>query len=267
MISRKRPLLDLKYLEYLMVHGEEEDNWTFFGLNGCPAEFIMFMARLSILAATYETVQTMEWVTFSTVPVEAIMAEVQAWTNPEDVTAESIARSIDSDDNNYDHPEDDPDTRRTRFHCIEAWRHAILLYAHRVFYRPQTAAGLRSITHLARVVLDHVRCIPQSDTLQKQTLLPLFLAAAETGDEATRNFARGYCAHWTAETRYSMIGTVEALLESIWADWLPDTLSRRVYWWGTKVASAAVVDNENDSNAHHVSPGGDGGLVSELLFG
>ena len=246
MISRKRPLLDLGYLENLILHGEE-DSWTFFTLNGCPAELVMFMARLSILASTFEKVQTLNaespWVTFSTVPVEAIIAEVTQWTNPEGATAESIAWT-----------DDDPEKRLNRFHCVEAWRNAILLYAYRVFYRPQTTAGLRSITYLARVVLDHVRCIPDTDVVQKQTLLPVFLAASETGDESTRDFVRNFCGHWTATARYSMFGTVGTLLESIWASW--DVESRHVHWWGTIV-----------ENSDRESPGGEKGLVSELLLG
>lgn len=246
MISRKRPLLDLGYLENLILHGEE-DSWTFFTLNGCPAELVMFMARLSILASTFEKVQALNeespWVTFSTVPVEAIIAEVTQWTNPEGATAESIAWT-----------DDNPEKRLNRFHCVEAWRNAILLYAYRVFSRPQTTAGLRSITYLARVVLDHVRCIPDTDVVQKQTLLPVFLAASETGDESTRDFVRNFCGHWTATARYSMFGTVGTLLENIWAGW--DVESRHVHWWGTIV-----------ENSDRESPGGEKGLVSELLLG
>jgi hypothetical protein len=241
-ISRKRPLLPLQYLENLMRH-DEEDGWTFFTLNGCPAELVMFMARLAVLASTYEKVLTMEWATFSTFPVEEIIEHVQKWENSEDATADSIAWT-----------DDDPENRRNRFHCIEAWRHAILLYAYRVFYRPQTDTGLRSITHLARVVLDHVRCIPDTAMVQKQTLLPVFLAASEVGDEPTRVFVRQFCSHWSSTARYSMFGTVATLLETIWAGW--DISARSVYWWGVKVG------NNNSESAS-----GDEGLVSELLLG
>ncbi|KEF53182.1 uncharacterized protein A1O9_10630 [Exophiala aquamarina CBS 119918] len=222
---------------------DEEDGWTFFTLNGCPAELVMFMARLAVLASTYEKVRTMEWAMFNTFPVEEIIRQTQKWENNEDATAESISWT-----------QDDPETRRNKFHCVEAWRNAIQLYAYRVFYRPQTSEGLRSITHLARVVLDHVRCIPDTAVAQKQTLLPVFLAASEVGDEATRDFVRQFCIHWSSTARYSMFETVATLLETIWDSW--DVTTRDVYWWGSKVG------NNNSGSA------GEGeGLISEFLFG
>lgn len=232
----------MQYLESLMKY-DEQDGWTFFTLNGCPAELVMSMARLAVLASTYEKVHTMEWVVFNTFPVEEILEHVQSWENNEDATADSIAWT-----------DDDPETRRNKFHCIEAWRHSVQLYAYRVFYRPQTTERLRSITHLARVVLDHVRCIPDTAVVQKQTLLPVFLAASEVGDETTRDFVRQFCRHWSSTARYSMFGTVVTLLETIWAGW--DASTRDVYWWGSKVGNNASE-----------SASGDEGLISELLLG
>ena len=235
---------------------DDEDEWTFFELNGCPAELVLSMAQLAKLATTYEATRTMEWVTFNTFPVEQITAHLQTWTNPKDTTAAQIAQTLDGDDDG------DPEHRRNAFHCIEAWRHAIILYAQRVFHRPQSSGGLRAITHLARVVLDHVRCIPgNTDTMvQKQTLLPVFLAAAEVGDETTRDFVRQYCAHWSATARYSMFGTVATLLERVWADWRPET--RETYWWGDKVGYLS-----RDGGGGSGGSSADDGLVAELLLG
>lgn len=255
MISRTRPLLPLSYLETLMEY-DDEDEWTFFELNGCPAELVMAMARLATLAVTYETVHGMEWVTFDTFPVEQITQNVQHWTNDKDATADHLARA--DDDCN-----EDPDTQRNAFHCTEAWRHAILLYAYRVFHRPQTSTGMRAITHLSRVVLDHVRCIPETAIVQKQTLLPVFLAAAEVGDEPTRDFVRRYCAHWSTTARYSMFGTVATLLERIWANWTTST--REHYWWGAKVGSPG--QNRGSPGGSEGGSEDEEGLVSELLLG
>lgn len=259
LISRKTPILPVDYLQHLMTYNDDEE-WTFFTLNGCPAELVMLMARLSSLASTYEMVLTMEWTTFNTLPIEQIMEQLQNWTNPKDATANTIAETT-----------DEPDSRRNAFHCIEAWRHAILLYAHRVFYRPQSVQGLRSVSHLARVVLDHIRCIPDTAIVQKQTLLPVFLAAAEIGhdDERTRGFVRQYCSHWTLTARYSMFETVGSLLERIWADWNPST--RQVYWWGCKVNSFRNQWGDNESEVYETEAGADGecdqALAAELLIG
>lgn len=252
-LSRKQLLLPLSYLETLMGY-DDQDDWTFFELNGCPVELVMSMARLASLASTYEKVHALEWVTFDTFPVEQEIDRVQNWINPNDATAETIAQT-----------NKDPDLQRNSYHCTEAWRHAILLYAHRVFYRPQTPARLRSITHLSRVVLDHVRCIPDTAIVQKQTLLPVFLAAAEVGDEdeATRSFVRRYCAHWSSTSRYSSFGTVAGMLERVWADWHVET--RQSYWWGVKIGGRSSGGggghNPDSAGAQHEA------LTSEFLLG
>lgn len=197
---------------------------------------MVFMARLAKLASIYEKVQTMEWTIFNMQPVEDIMQELRAWPNPEDVDAEDVPLL-----------QDDPDDQRDRFHCIEAWRQAVLLYAYRVFFRPQTSSGLQSITHLARTVLDHVRCVPQTVIVQKQTLLPVFLAASEVGNEATRDFVRQYCDHWSQTARYSMFATVRLLLERIWQKWKPST--RDAFWWGSIVGRKHSDGAEEDDTS------------------
>ena len=180
-ISRKRPRLPLTYLETLMAYNES-DGWSFFTLNGCPAEFVMAMAQLAKLSSIYEQTSHMEWTIFNKFPVDVVIEEVKAYHNEEEVT---------SDD--FDHLKEDPEARRNRFHCVEAWRHTIILYACRVFTLMQDENGMRLINHLARVILDHVRCIPHTDILQKQVLLPVFLAASEVGDERNRAFVRRWC--------------------------------------------------------------------------
>ena len=227
LISRREPLLPEAYLQTLMEYDcNQRDGWTFFNLNGCPAELAMAMRRLARLASIYEKASSMEWTTFNTAPVKAITAEVMEWKNYEDVTADEAA-----------YVEYDMDGRRNRSHCTEAWRHAILLYARRVFVQKQDASGLRSINYLTREVLDHVACIPRTAMVQKQALLPVFLAGAEAGDESVRDFVREYCSYWSVKSGHFMFNTVATLLECIWADW--DVLSRDVYWWGVKVNNMA----------------------------
>lgn len=237
-ISRKDLVFPLHYLQTLMQHGSEE-GWTYFQLNGCPAELLMFMAQFSKLAAAYAKAEPLGC--FNDLPVRLLVGEVENWKNPEDGTVSDIGQT-----------DIDPNCRRNRFHCIEAWRHAIVLYAHRVFRKKQSAQDVRSITHLARVILDHVRCIPDTETVQKQTLLPVFLAAVEVGDGITRSWVRSYCDRWTVTARYDMFGTTAALLDLVWADWLPET--RDIYWWGSKIG-------------HTSEEPGNESLISEILLG
>ncbi|KAK5705495.1 hypothetical protein LTR97_002614 [Elasticomyces elasticus] len=223
-ISRRQMSLPISYIEILRDY-DGVDGWTFFALNGCPIELVFHMARLAKLASIYEQVIDLEHTTFQDGAVASIVDTVRFWNNPEDPTLEEI--EVNSSN---------VASRRHRYHCIEAWRNGILLYCYRVFHRPADAAHVRVITHLAHLVLDHIRCIPRTEIVQKQVLLPLFLAAAEAEDETTRDFARTYCAYWSKTARYHMFATVSMLLEQIWADW--DASTRSEYWWGLKIQPA-----------------------------
>lgn len=143
-----------------------------------------------------------------------------------------------------------------RFHCVEAWRYAIILYTRRVFRSHQDLADLRVIDHLTRVILDHVRCIRKTQMVQKQVLLPVFLAAGEVEDEDTRNFVRQYCNHWSRTARYSQFETALASIENIWATY--DARQRAVYWWGCNIGDH-VWSAEYDQGSH--------GIERELLLG
>ncbi|KIW11300.1 hypothetical protein PV08_10600 [Exophiala spinifera] len=220
-ISRDDLHLPLSYLDMLVEHGDSPD-WSFFALNGCPIELVVAMAKLAKLASIYEKTQQMEWTIFDRTPVDQVITEVKDFVNKEDATLIDIGLA-----------EDDIDAQRDRFHCIEAWRHAILLYTCRVFDRPQESMGLRVISHLTRVILDHVRCISRRSFIQKQVLLPVFLAGSEVSDEQDRAFIREYCKHWSAAARFYMFESTRFLLEDIWGDW--DSSTRGSYWWGLKV--------------------------------
>lgn len=203
------------------------------------------MGRLAKLGSIYEKAAKLEWTTFNTQPVDLIVADVLCFNNKEDASFEDL-----------DNVEDDPNARRDRYHCIEAWRYAILLYARRVFRADQDAYGLRAIDHLTRVILDHVRCIESTSRVQKQVLLPIFLAAAELGDDSTdRAFVRLYCEHWSATARYSQFESALSWLEAIWLDWRKTT--RGTYWWGCKVGGEDLATR----NEPYPSMG------SELLLG
>lgn len=213
--------MPLGYLESLMERDQTND-WTFFALNGCPAALIMAMGRLAKLASIYEQEARMEWTTFNTFPVDLVVEEVALWKNPDDVSSDSLGETG-----------EDADARRDRYLVAEAWRNAILLYARRVFKERQDRQDLWSTQHLTRVILDHVKCIPQTTTVQKQVLLPAFLAASECGEGPSRDFVRQYCTYWSSATRYSQFETALGWLESIWEDWSES--GRDVYWWGCKV--------------------------------
>jgi hypothetical protein len=233
----------MSYLDTL-VESDENDGWSFFALNGCPAEFIVAMARLAKLASIYDKTTKMEWTIFNDLPVRAVVDDVKGFINVEAISFDDM-ESL----------EDDASAKLNRFYCIEAWRHAILLYVLRVFGPAQNESQIRKIQHLARVILDGVRCIPQTQVIQKQLLLPVFLAGAELGTEWDRSFVRQYCKHWSEASRFYHFESVGELLEDIWKDWSLST--RGTYWWGQKIGVKSADVNEDRPH----------GMVSEILLG
>ncbi|KAI2727352.1 transcriptional regulator family: Fungal Specific TF [Penicillium roqueforti] len=243
LMSRTEPRLPFSLLERLRGF-DDSDGWSCFGLNGCPFELISIMARLAKLACIYQRTIQMEWTIFNFRPVRTIIAEVKGYVNKEKVEWDEL-NDLSEDFN----------LRRNRYYCIEAWRHAILLYIYHVFTKKPDDRELRMIDYFSRVILDCVRCMPCSDTTQKQVLLPVFLAAAEVGDENTRSMVREYCNHWRDVSRIYHFETASSLLDSIWKDWDPST--RSSYWWGLKVGPQDWMTGDVKGQS----------LVFELLLG
>jgi hypothetical protein len=204
----------------------------------------MAMARLAKLASIYEKTTKMEWTIFNDLPVQAVVDEVKSFVNVEAVSFDDM-----------DNLEEDTSAKRNRFHCIEAWRYAILLYAIRVFRPKQDAYQIRMIFHFARVILDSVRCIPQSEVIQKQLLLPVFLAGSEVETEWDRSFIRQYCKFWSEKSRFYHFESVVELLEDIWMDW--DISTQDEYWWGAKIGLEVWSEFQDKNHA----------VVSEVLLG
>ena len=244
LLSRRQPCIPTAFLDRI-TEFHDRQSWDFFTLYGCPIEFVRTMAHLAKLASIYEKTKTMEWTFFDTLPVDIIIEEVSKYKNPEALHPSDL-----EDDQN------DLNAQQHRYLCIEAWRHAILLYALRVFNATQDASGLRKIDYHARMILDAVRCIPESDFTQKQVLLPVFLAGAEAGAERDRIIARSYCTYWDTKSRFGHFDSAEHILEDIWSGWSEDT--RSWYWWGSKIAP---------NNASQSADPDAGPLTSEILLG
>jgi hypothetical protein len=231
------------YLDALMVD-ENMDESTFFALNGCPYLFMKVMWQLAKLAANYK--QTLlEHGSFDVQQVDDLAECLNGWINNNAMSIEEIQAS-----------NEDTNDKLDRFHCVEAWRYAIILYSRRVFRLHQDSGDLRVIDHLTRVILDHVRCIRETQMVQKQVLLPVFLAGVEVEDDYSRFFVRQYCNRWSKTARYSQFETALALIENIWATC--DASQRAVYWWGCKIGDYACSE-EYDHGGY--------GIERELLLG
>ena len=214
LLSRRAPHLSIEYLETLASYSGRDNGWSCFSLNGCPLELMMLMHRLARAASQADPSQ-----------VQQIIQRVDDYPNEADL-----------------------ETQTHGYLCIEAWRHAILLYACRVF----GTHDLHQIDRHAQTIFDCVQGIPQTNIVQKQVLIPLFLAAAEVGD-SRRAMASSYLSHWNTVSRFYHFDSVARILEGIWKDWTPKT--RRTYWWGDKVPAGGWPD------------GRDPGIVWELMLG
>lgn len=212
------------YLEFL-AEREKDDEWSFFDLTGCPGELVVRLYELADLARQQEIAASMRWLRFDMTAVHEAERRIAAWKNDcapdEDEEVGLIAGAEEEADAEAESRFHDA---QDRYHCAEAWRHALLLYIARVFNC--TTDRPRSIPRLARLTLDHVRCVRRSSQIQKQQLLPVFLGGSESADGEMRAFAKEYCRYWAETCRYEMFGSVPVLLEEIWAE---------KKWWGTVI--------------------------------
>lgn len=242
LISRQGTTMGKSYIDFL-VGWEIHDPWSFYELAGCPGALIVQISKLTQLAEQREIALSMEWLTFNEEPVWKIHKEIAEWND------ESF--QLPSNTSKYEHLADaDAEEliheQHDRYHCVEAWRYALLLYIERLFGTSSRPLRRLEITISARQILDHVRCCRQSSQAQKQLLLPVFLAGSEAQDEEPRQFANDYCLFWEQKSRYGMFSSVPVLLNEIWSTG---------QWWG------AVIDSKTRKPS--MSKQG----ATQLLFG
>lgn len=232
--------MDRSYLDYL-IRWEKHDKWSFFDLTGCPRDLIAYLYNLAELARQSEIASSMKWLTFNLAPIIEAEKGLNHWKNELDPAQQEQSPGLSENDAARQlHDQQD------RFHCAEAWRCALLLYIESVFKRDMEKRSF-TLNWLVRRTLDHIRCCRRTSQIQKQLLLPIFLAGSETSDEGMRSFTREYCAYWTQKSRYSMFNSVPTILDEIWTSGK---------WWGT------VIDNKGKSTSSGLE-----WSATQLLFG
>ena len=197
------------------------------------------MFRLSRLAALYNNAEIKGWTAFDDVSFipevhkirEAVKAERPFTCSPVDDGSDEERR---------------PDFHQNRYHCVEAWRKAILLYTYQIFDRQSDDTTTSTISHLAHMVLDHVRWIAKSDEIQKQILLPIFLAGAEMKTDENRDFVRQYCNMWGRNAECQNFSSAVRLLKDIWrqTDAVPDGRSCWIHHIGPHDWSLVISSKE-----------------------
>lgn len=205
---------------------------TFYNVSGCPDDLFKYMFRLGLYAREFELAAHMTCVTFDMGPVLAVEAAIKSWRAPQfdDPDAEfgqatpcsSLLPNAEAMD-----PTEAMHYLQDLHHCAQAWRFALLLYIERVFKWQRDEPVPPHLGFLARKTLNNVSSCRPSVMVQKQLLLPVFLAGCETEDDKLREEARKYCSWWGEKTRYNMFLTTLGLLEEIWANKEPGN------WWGS----------------------------------
>ncbi|KAH6892608.1 fungal-specific transcription factor domain-containing protein [Thelonectria olida] len=211
-----------------LFNRDKTSNETFYSVSGCPEALFRHMIRLGSYAREFELVANMTCVKFDVEPVLDVEKEIREWTDPEygDIPDQFVSDSPPAqgcDIGDVAHYKEDI------HHCAEAWRYGLLIYINRVlkWQRDQPAPPI--LGFLARKTLNHVTSCRYTSMLQKQLLLPVFLAGCETTDEHLRQVARTYCSWWNERTRYDMFLTANTLLEEVWANETPNS------WWGSVI--------------------------------
>lgn len=198
------------------------------------------MFQLSTYANEFELASHMSCVTFDMDPVMLVEKAVKTWRGLQcdnsDVNIMQMGAADLPSDSNED-PVQSANYMQDLYHCAEAWRYALLLYIERVFKWRLDKASMACISLFARRALTNVLSCRRGAMIQKQLLLPVFLAACETADEDMRAEARKYCRWWNEKTRYGMFITTIDLLEEVWA-----VADDPESWWGS------VLDRRSDSS-------------------
>ncbi|KAL2850228.1 hypothetical protein BJY01DRAFT_233302 [Aspergillus pseudoustus] len=236
LISRKSPINDQTYLNYL-VRWEKQDEWSFFDLTRCPRDLLVHLVQLAELARQNEIASTMKWLTFNMAPVTQIEHEL------------SQGRSTDADSSLNNHSIGSHFTeqeamkqvhgQQDRYHCAEAWRQALLLYIEIILKSNGREKRSIRIHQLLRKIIDRVRCCRRTSPIQKQLLIPVFLAGSEISVECMREFVKEYCSYWAERSRYNLSNSVALLFDEIWASGT---------WWGAVIDSKTSFSSDHDEH-------------------
>ncbi|KAF4308354.1 hypothetical protein GTA08_BOTSDO03652 [Botryosphaeria dothidea] len=241
--SRKGYVMPESYVSRLFADDTAE---SFYNMSGCPFELFRHMVRLAQYAREFELATTMTCVTFRRDLVLGVERCIREWSAEGygDVCAAVLrdedtgARIVEEDRaGGSGTMEEKANARQDLYYCAEAWRYALLLYVERVFKWDRTRPPSPVLGLIARKTLDHIWSCRRSSMVQKQLLLPAFLAGCETKDSTLRELASDYCAWWTEKTRHEMFATTSLLLEEVWAS------KSEKSWWGS------VIDEKSRSGA------------------
>ncbi|CAH0017062.1 unnamed protein product [Clonostachys rhizophaga] len=199
---------------------------TFYDVSGCPEALFRHMIRLGSYAREFELVSSMTCAKFDIEPVLEVEKQITEWRDPDyEDRPEQYDFTLSSEQ--ICDIEAMAQYKEDLHHCAEAWRYCLLIYIGRVFRWQRDQPAQPILGFLARKTLRHVTCCRYTSQLQKQLLLPVFLAGCETNDEHLREAALSYCKWWSDKTKYDMFLTTHSLLQEFWSE------DNHEPWWGS----------------------------------
>ena len=221
LLSRTPCVFPTRYYDYVLACDDENDSWDMFSLSGVPKNLFSHLVELVQLANEKEKTAQMRWATFNMDRVFELEESILEYSH-RDMKPPLTEASEEAIQHWHD--------------CcsgVDAWKYALLLYIARVF-KWERKSSIRPVgmSSLARLTLDNVRCCRNTSMVQKQLLLPVFLAGSESDDSYSRMYVQEYCEHWFHRCRYRMFRDASALMTEIWAARDGGNRDARA-WWGS----------------------------------
>ncbi|VUC30651.1 unnamed protein product [Clonostachys rosea] len=239
--SRQGFVLSESAIAALFSH-DKSNNETFYDVSGCPEALFRHMIRLGSYAREFELVSSMTCAKFDIEPVLQVEKQITEWKDPdyedrpEQYDFTLSLEQISDIETMAQYKED-------LHHCAEAWRYCLLIYIGRVFRWQRDQPSQPILGFLARKTLRHVTCCRYTSQLQKQLLLPVFLAGCETNDEHLREVALSYCKWWSDRTKYDMFLTTHSLLQEFWSE------DNHEAWWGSFLDKKTKKSSDGSSDS------------------
>ncbi|KAL6879365.1 fungal-specific transcription factor domain-containing protein [Trichoderma novae-zelandiae] len=221
LLSRSHPVFPSSYYDFVLSC--DDPTWNIFIISGVPRQLFQYLRELLQLACEKEQISGLRYATFDMSRVRELERYIQEYS---DDGCEMYGACADEEtvQNAYDY-----------HHASNTWKYALLLYICRVFKWDRTRdAPMAQVSSLSRQVLDSARCCRPESNLQKQFLIPIFLAGAEATGAYSRKFAKDYCEGWYRRSRYCMFTEAVDVLEEIWSQRDAQNNAFSI-WWGSLI--------------------------------
>lgn len=204
LISRSQSVFPTSYYDFVLSC--DDSSWNIFTISGVPRQLFQYFRELLQLASEKEQISGLKYATFDMNRVNELERYIQEYSEDGFNICDAYADE-ETVQNWYDY-----------HHASNTWKYALPLYICRIFKWDRiSSTPMAEILSLSRLLLDSARCCRSESNLQKQFLIPMFLAGSEATRAYSQRFVKDYCEGWYRKSRYSMFTEAADLLQQIWA--------------------------------------------------